>query len=112
MWGAPCPTNYGVSFTFGPVELVGGALPLNLPERILKVTPLQLPEGTHQRDLEEAEEDLKGPAPESDLKGDAECVEDVTSRNHAHGEAGTVYYVLARKRKPNPRTGLSELPVI
>ena len=40
---------------------VGGALPLNLPLNILKVTPLQLPEGTHQRDLEEAEEDLKGP---------------------------------------------------
>ena len=63
---------------------MGGALPLNLPERILKVTPLKVPEGTHQRDLEEAEEDLKGPAPESDLKGDAECVEDVTSGNHAH----------------------------
>lgn len=50
---------------------VGGALPLNLPERILKPSPLKVPEGTHQRDLEEAEEDLKGPAPERRLKKSA-----------------------------------------
>lgn len=60
--------NYGINFTFGPSMCVGGALPLKLPENILKPTPLQLPEGTHQRDLEEAEEDLKPPAPEGDLK--------------------------------------------
>lgn len=47
---------------------MGGALPLNLPENILKPTPLKVPEGTHQRDLMEAEKDLKAPAPESDLK--------------------------------------------
>lgn len=79
--------NYGINFTFGPsvlvggallsygvifshslVSCVGGALPLNLPERILKPTPLKVPEGTHQRDPREAEEDLKVPAPKRKLK--------------------------------------------
>lgn len=68
--GRPSPScvNYGVNFTLSLGVLVGGALPLNLPSNILKATPLQLPEGTHQRDPREAERDLKGPAPESDLK--------------------------------------------
>lgn len=69
-WGAPF-LDYGRENRYGLGVCVGGALPLNLPEHILKPAPLKLPEGTHQRDSREAEEDLKDPTPERKLKESA-----------------------------------------
>lgn len=85
---------------------MGGALPLNLPEHILKLTPLQLPEGTHQRDPREAEEDLKGPAPGEDLEGNAECVESVTSRDHAHMRGKSSILIVVKGNAPLAGLGL------